>query len=60
MRDSFVFFSNYRRSNVLNISDKETTDLVGNIFAIASLTLINAGWSPIQTLTIELYPTVVR
>lgn len=42
------------------ITDKDTKDLIANIFAIASLTLINAGWSPIQTLTIELYPTVVR
>ncbi|XP_053392451.1 solute carrier family 22 member 21-like isoform X2 [Mercenaria mercenaria] len=33
---------------------------LSNVAAIVSLTAINACWSPIQTLTIELYPTVVR
>lgn len=33
---------------------------LANISALLSLTAINAAWSPIQTLTIETYPTVVR
>ncbi|XP_053381478.1 organic cation/carnitine transporter 2-like [Mercenaria mercenaria] len=35
-------------------------DQLSNVAAIVSLTAINACWSPIQTLTIEIYPTVVR
>ncbi|KAL4239283.1 hypothetical protein ACF0H5_000100 [Mactra antiquata] len=41
----------------------EETDLrksVTNVSAIISLIAINAAWSPVQTLTIETYPTVVR
>ncbi|XP_060589533.1 solute carrier family 22 member 15-like [Ruditapes philippinarum] len=33
---------------------------VSNAAALISLTAISASWSPIQTLTIEIYPTVVR
>ncbi|XP_053392444.1 organic cation transporter protein-like [Mercenaria mercenaria] len=31
-----------------------------NVAALLSLTAINCSWSPVQTLTIENYPTVVR
>lgn len=33
---------------------------VTNVAALLSLTAMNVSWTPIQTLTIETYPTVVR
>ncbi|XP_052818480.1 solute carrier family 22 member 7-like [Mya arenaria] len=42
------------------LPDSQGQDLATNCFAITALTLVNAAWSPIQTLTIETYPTVIR
>ncbi|WAR13485.1 S22A7-like protein [Mya arenaria] len=39
------------------LPDSQGQDLATNCFAITALTLVNAAWSPIQTLTIETYPT---
>ncbi|XP_052815175.1 solute carrier family 22 member 13-like isoform X1 [Mya arenaria] len=40
--------------------DGNGKDWTTNVFAIIALTLVYAVWSPIQTFTMELYPTVVR
>ncbi|KAL4239284.1 hypothetical protein ACF0H5_000101 [Mactra antiquata] len=40
--------------------ETEVIDTVTNIAAIISLIGINVAWSPLQTITLETYPTVVR
>ncbi|XP_052818377.1 organic cation transporter protein-like [Mya arenaria] len=42
------------------IPDSQGQDWATNIFAIMALTMANAAWSPLQTLTMETYPTVIR
>ena len=42
------------------IVESGVKDKLTSVSALISLTAINAAWSPIQTITIETYPTVVR
>ncbi|XP_060594867.1 organic cation/carnitine transporter 2-like isoform X2 [Ruditapes philippinarum] len=40
--------------------DTPHRDLLTNVFAIIASMTINMAWGPVQTMTIEVYPTVIR
>ncbi|XP_060565156.1 solute carrier family 22 member 21-like [Ruditapes philippinarum] len=45
---------------VVQSIDASNKDILTNVFSIIASVGINTAWGPVQTMTIEVYPTVVR
>lgn len=45
---------------IINFTDVPTKDTLTNIFALLAHTGTSTVWGPVQTMTVELYPTVIR
>jgi len=41
-------------------TDASNKDILTNVFAIIANVGIQTAWGPVQTMTIEMYPTVIR